>query len=541
MLITLQRAALLIILFFTALPAYPSIAVLPYRVSGDTGISGDDYARLLSLTALLIKKTEVQSPHETAIGMRDLGINPDIQSSEDLDIFGQKYRLSYILTGTLRKKGGVFISDNILYSVKGGQIISRFTSSHNDLFRGAEKSIKSSLIDIPDRADKNRITETDIAVLIDLSYYIKSEWNDIKNSLITMASDLIEKNNYNTRIYILPYSDRKSFESAAIYSNSIRQLKKGLNSLNPAGSPDKNNMARVLNYSIKNIKWRSSALKKIIIINNSSAEGLFFPEQSAFEAKNKKIAIDVISGGRMVDKKNSLERLADITDGSAYSITYQQKVYDTSGAGYHLYMERSRVFRSQAFYHQWKKGVLKNGKASINHSGPAEIYHQHREVSPDKMREIFSQSGNIRIIQQDPLSTNLNTLISSIASGITGNDSPLFSGKALILSGNISLWVKISGDSLMADFERMAERGFYTTAPFYIRRASSEAYGIELIPLDKKIEKGFIPDAGIVKIENVIKNPERYTTGGIGSPPVWFIEFKTEKTERFGTMKDIRD
>jgi hypothetical protein len=541
MLITLQRSALLIILFFAALPAYPSIAVLPYRVSDDTGISGDDYARLLSLTALLIKKIEVQSPHETAIGMRDLGINPEIQSAEDLDIFGKKYRLSYILTGTLRKKGGIFISDNILYSVKGGRIISRFSSTDRDLFRSAEKNIRSSLINIPDRADKSRITDTDIAVLIDLSYYINTEWDNVKSSLITMASNLIEQNNYNIRIYILPYSGRKSFESAAIYSNSIKELKKGLNSLHPAGSPDIDNFSRVLNYSLKNIKWRSSALKKIIIINNSSAEGLFFPEKSAFEAKNKKIIIDVISGGRLIDQKNSIERLADITDGSAYNITYLQKVYDTSGAGYHLYMERSRVFRSQSFYQQWKKGFLKNGKASLNHSGPAEIYHRHREVSPDKMVEIFSQSENVRIIQQDPLLTNLNTIISSIASGITGNGSPLFSGKALILSGNISLWIKIPGDSLMTDFEKMEKRGFYNTAPFYIRKAPSELYGVELVPVDKKIEKGFIPDSGIADIEDIIKHPEKYTAGGIGSPPVWFIEFKTEKTERFGTGRDIRD
>ncbi len=541
MLFTLKRFAVISLLLFSALPAYSSMAVFPYRVSGNTGISGEEYARLLSLTALLVKQIEVQSPHETSIGMRDLGINPDSQSADDLEIFGKKYRLSYILTGTLSRKGGNFVTENILYSVRGGRIIARFSSSDRDLFRGAEKSIKSSLLDIPDRADKNRATETDIAVLIDLSYYINTEWNDVKNSIISMASNLIEQNNYNTRIYILPYSDRKSFESAAIYSNSIIQLKKGLNSLNPAGSPDKNNMARVLNYSIKNIKWRSSALKKIIIINNSSAEGLFFPEKSAFEAKGKNIVIDVISGGRIIDKQNSLERLSDITGGSSYNISYQQKVYDTSGAGYNLYMERSRVFQSQALFHQWRKGLLKKGKPSLTASGPEEIFHQHKEVSPDRIAEIFSQSSDSRIIQKDSISTNLNTIISSITSDMSGNDSPIFTGKALIYSGTISLWIKVSGDSLMADFEKMEERGFYSTFPFYIRKSFSEPYGVELVPVDRKIEKGFIPDSGIADIEDIIKHPEKYTTGGIGSPPVWFIEFKTEKTERFGAGKDIRD
>jgi len=395
------RSFLIIVLFSAALPAYSSIAVLPYRIAGETGISGEEYSRLLSLTALLIKEIEVQSPHETSIGMRDLGINFNTQSAEDLNIFGQKYRLSYILTGTLRKKGKIFISDNIVYSVKGGRIISRFSSSDEDLFRGAEKSIRSSFIDVPDRSGKDRVTETDIAVLIDLSYNTKTEWEDIKNSLIAMASRLIEQNNFNTRIYILPYSDRRSFESAAIYSNSITELRKGLNALNPAGSPDRNNLSRVLNYSIKNIKWRSSALKKIIIINNSSAEELFFPEKSAFDAKRKKIIIDIISGGRMIDKKNSLERLADITEGSAYSISYHQKVYDTSGAEYHLYMERSRIFQSQALFHQWRSGLLIKGRASLNYKGPDEIYHQFSEISPDKMAEIFSQSAGNRIIQQD--------------------------------------------------------------------------------------------------------------------------------------------
>ena len=541
MLFTLKRFAVISLLLFSALPAYSSIAVFPYRISGNTGVSGEEYARLLSLTALLVKQIEVQSPHETAIGMRDLGINPDSQSADDLEIFGRKYRLSYILTGTLSRKGEIFISENILYSVKGGQIIARFSSSDRDLFRSAEKSIKSSLIDIPDRINKNRITETDIALLIDLSYYINTEWDDIKSSIISLASGLIEQNNYNTRIYILPYSDRKSFESAAIYSNSIAQLKKGLSSLNPAGSPDKNNMARVLNYSIKNIKWRSSALKKIIIINNSSAEGLFFPEKSAFEAKGKKIVIDVISGGRIIDKQNSLERLSDITGGSSYNIAYQQKVYDTSGAGYNLYMERSRIFQSQALYYKWQKGLIKKGNNSLITQGPDEIFHQHREVSSDRMAEIFAQSSDSRIIQKDSILTNINSIISSIAADMSGNDSPVFTGKALIYSGKISLWVKIQGDSLMADFERMEKRGFYNTSPFYIRRSSSEPYGVELVPVDRVIEKGFIPDSGIADIEDIIKHPEKYTTGGIGSPPVWFIEFKTEKTERFGAGKDIRD
>jgi hypothetical protein len=541
MLFTLKRFALISLLLFSALPAYSSIAVFPYRSSGETGVSGEEYARLLSLTALLIKQIDVQSPHETEIGMRDLGIDPDSQSAEDLDLFGKKYRLSYILTGSLSRKGGNFISENILYSVRGGQIIARFSSTDRDLFRSAEKSIKSSLIDVPDRIDKNRITDTDIALLIDLSYYINTEWNDIKSSIISMTSNLIEQNSYNTRIYILPYSDRKSFESAAIYSNSITQLKKGLNSLNPAGSPDKNNMARVLNYSIKNIKWRSSALKKIIIISNSSAEGLFFPEKSAFEAKGKNIVIDVINGGRIIDQKNSLERLADITGGSSYNITYHRKVYDTSGAGFHLYLERSRVFQSQALYHKWQKGLIEKRNNSLITQGPEEIFHQQGEVSTEKMGEIFSQYSDSRIIQKDSLSTNIDSILSSISSGIRGNDSPLFSGKALILSGNISLWIKIPGDSLMADFERMEKRGFYNTAPFYIRKSPSELYGVELVPVDRKIEKGFIPASGIADMEDVIKHPEKYTTGGIGSPPVWFIEFKSEKTERFGAGKDIRD
>lgn len=541
MLFTIKRFALISLLLFSAFPAYSRVAVFPYRVSGDTGISGQEYARLLSLTALLMKKIEIQSPHETAIGMRDMGITSGNQSADDLDLFGKKYRLSYILTGTLRTEGGIFISDNILYSVRGGQIISRFSSSESDLFRSAEKSVRSSFMDISDRETDDSTREADIALLIDLSYNSKPEWDDIKTSIIAMSSQLIEQSSINTRIYILPYSDRKSFESAAIYSNSLTQLKKGLNSLNPAGAPDKKNLSQVLNYSIKNIKWRSSARKKIIIINCSSAEGLFFPERSAFEAKGKNIVIDVISGAGLIDRKNSLERLADITDGTAYSIAYSRKVYDTSGAGYYLYLERSRVFQSKAFYHNWSRGILKKGNSSPVHSGPEEIFHRAEEVAPDRMDDIFADYSNVRIIQQDPLLTNINTIFSSLVAGMAGKDSPLFTGKALIYTGNIPLWVKIPGNSLMADFEAMEKNGFYSTAPFYIRRSSAEAYGVELIPADIKIEKGFIPDAAVAEIEKVIKNPEKYTTGGIGSPPVWFIEFKTERTERFRAGKDIRD
>lgn len=538
----IKKIIALIVFFFTAMPLYSSMAVIPYRVSPGAGILPAEYAKLLSVTALLIKDIEVQSPYETEIGLRDLGLKAESMSSEDLELFGRKYNLSYILIGTLSRRGGSYVSENILYSVKGKGIVSRTGASDPDLFRTAEKSIKSSLIGTGDISYGASVKEADIAIIIDLSYKINSEWNDIKKSVSAFSSELMEKHGINTHVYILPYSDRRSFESAKIYINSITELKRGLDSLNPAGSPDKNNLAKVLNYSIRNIKWRASAIKKIIIINSSSAEGLNFPEKAAFEAKQKKIIIDTISGAGVENRKSDLERLADITGGGNYSIVYQQSAFDTSGTRYEIYLERSRIFTSASLYNNWERGIVPYLREAVKGlPSPEEIYLNREKPVPDRMAEILAESLNKGIMQKEPLRTNLNFLFSLVSSSLSGAGSTPFAGKALIYSGNVPLWIKIQNETLMAQFEEMARRGFYHTAPFFVRRAPSEPHGIELIPVGKNIEKGFIPESGMAEVENIIKRSEQYTTGGVGSPPIWFIEFKVERTERFGLKRDIRD
>ncbi len=538
----IKKSIALLILFLTALPLYSSIAVIPYRVSPGAGISSEEYAKILSVTALLIKEIEVQSPHETAIGLRELGLKADSLSAEDLDIFGNKYNLSYLLIGTLARKDGNFVSENILYSVKGRQIISRSTSSDRHIFRTAEKSIKSSLISTGDISYSTAENEADIAVIIDLSYNINSEWSDIKKAVSAFTSEMIEKHGINTRIYILPYSDRRSFNSAKIYINSITELKRGLDSISPAGSPDKNNLSKVLNYSIRNIKWRASAIKRIIIINSSSTEGLTFPEKPGFEAKQKKIIIDTISGAGVENRKSDLERLSDITGGTNYSVVYQQSAFDASGTRHEIYLERSRIFTSASLHNHWQRGIISTLRGAAKGSpSPEEIYLNRTKPAPDRMTEILAESLNRKILQKEAMSTNMNHLFNSISSRINrGNPAP-FAGKALIYSGNVPIWIKVPGDKLMAQFENLEQRGFYHTAPFFVRRAPSEPMGIELIPLDKNIEKGYIPLIGIADTGEIIKKSEQYTTGGIGSPPLWFIEFKVERTERFGLKRDIRD
>jgi len=537
----IKQSIALFIFFLTALPLYSSMAVIPYRVSPGAAISPEEYSKLLSVTALLVKEIEVQSPHETAIGLRELGLKPESLSAEDLDIFGMKYNLSYLLIGTLTRRSGSFVSENILYSVKGKQIISRTTSSDSDIFRTAEKSIRSSLISTGNITYGTWDTEADIAILIDFSYRINSKWEDIKKAISDFTSELIEKNGINTRIYILPYSDRRSFESAKIYINSITELKRGLDSISPAGAPDKNNLAKVLNYSIRNIKWRTSAIKKIIIINSSPADGLSFPEKFAFEAEKKKIRIDTINGFAIENRKSDLERLSDITGGANFSIVYQQSAYDTTGARYDIYLERTRIYTSTALLNQWQEGVIRSPGRAGRGSSPEEIYMSRIKPSPESMTEILSESLNKKILQKEPIKTNLSYLFSAISSNISRESSTPFSGKALIYSGNVPIWIKIPGEKLMSQFENLEQKGFYHTAPFFVRRAPSEPMGIELIPLDKNVSKGYIPLIGIADTGEIIKKSEQYTAGGIGSPPVWFIEFKVERTERFGQRRDIRD
>ncbi|NLV67213.1 MAG: hypothetical protein GXY14_06015, partial [Spirochaetes bacterium] len=177
---------IVIMLFFLSITAalHASIAVMPYRMEVPAGdISGRDYSKLLSLTILLSKVTNVLSPEESEIGMKQMGIKPEGSiTEENLYNFGIRYKLDYILIGTVTKKRGQYHFDNVYYSVINRKIVSRNTNSAPDIFKLARQEVKDTLFSLPQKESAKQQKEADIAFVIDLSYNISDEWDTVKDA-----------------------------------------------------------------------------------------------------------------------------------------------------------------------------------------------------------------------------------------------------------------------------------------------------------------------------------------------------------------------
>jgi len=542
----MKRIIFIIFLLISWNNVYGSIAVLPYRDNAfDSRISGKEYAKMVALGILLTKDIDVLSPEEAEIGMKQLGINPDgAVDADDLNAFGAKYNLSYILLGSISKKNKEFVFDNVLFSVKDRKILSRNNNSSGDIYRLVQIEIKDTFVNFGN-IKSSAITvkdQADIVFLIDSSYNISDEWADIKKAVYDFSSALIGKHNIDARIYLAPYSERNSYESITLHHNSIKDLNTALSKLNSGGAAKLDKFQSLLDYTVKNIKWRISAHKEIFIINNSKFEKSFTPERIAAEAVKKGIRINTICAGKITDETSDVERLASLTKGMNYSISYHQRVFDKSGKKYELYLQRGRIFHSIAVFHEWKKGILSTGNSNPKYVKTPdmldEIYHTKSSLAPDKLIQTFSEFTGVSVMQKEALQNNIGEILSFML--ITKNSDALYYGRALITDGKISFWVKVRDKKIMDVFDKYGKNGFYLKAGFNIRKSASEAYGIELIPARTDVSKDYIPNLASTTFNDIVKNQDFFTAKGLGSPPVWFVDIKVENVER-NEKDDIRD
>jgi hypothetical protein len=543
----MKRILLLILLAASASQVFASIAVLPYRDQAfDPRISGKEYARMLSLGILIMKDTDVLSPEEADIGMKQLGINPEGSVDiEDLDAFGIKYNLKYILLGSISKQNGVFAFDNVLYSVRDRKILSRNNNSSGDIYKLIQLEVKDTLINFGTKKAVTGKTQADIVFLFDSSYNMSDEWSDVRDSISEFSSNLISRLNIDTRIYLAPYSERKSYESVTTHHNSIKGLNETLSRLQPGGAGNSDKFSSLLNYTLKNIKWRSGASKEIYIINNSKLDGMFVPERLAVEAKKRDIHINVISAGKVTGEFNEMERLASLTKGKTVSISYHQRVFDKEGTKHDIYLQRGRIFHSIAPHREWKTGILSSAGNNPKYVKPPqsldEVFHTKSILTPDKLIQTFSEYTGINIIQTEPLQNNLADIVSSLHAGLSKSSGTASSGRVLLTDGKISFWIKVKNQNMLDTFEKYGKSGFYLKTGFNIKKSDADAYGIELIPVTTDISSDYIPDLAKTTLTDIVKNQEFFMTKGIGSPPVWFVEVKVENVERYDSKIDIRD
>ncbi|HPP94522.1 MAG TPA: VWA domain-containing protein [Spirochaetota bacterium] len=540
-------------IFFLSMILFPcwlyseSIVVMPYRIEPPLDkISGDDYAKMLSLGIMFTKDIDVVNPSEVSLAMEMLGIRPEKEiTAEHLHSLGLRCRAEYVLIGLLKKSKGVYYYENVLYSVHNDDVLSRNSGKAKDLYSIVHQEIRDTLINLRDIKSITPKAKADVAIILDSSYSMSSEIDTVRNSISEFIGELIGKYGIDTRVYLIPSSDNRSFESMTMHQNSIKELRQRLDNIKPSGTAKADTILRSLTYALENIRWRGDASKDIIVINNSEVNKIFLAEQYAKKAKDRNIRISIISGGRVGGDLSDLDRLSELTDGFDSAISYHQRLFDPQGNSYELYLQRGRVFYSLGEYKFWRDGILsRKGKNQRYVKTPEyfeELYTAKVKPWPENLAQFFSTAKGISIGEKNPLQSNIANIFDELKNYGFKKDSSFYYGKALISDGNISLWVRIRDRDVLEKFLSYSQRGILVKCGFTVSIAEGEPYGITLTPVASDITSDYITDFVRTSLIDIVKNKDYYMTKGIGRPPVWFINVKIENVESYIHAKDIRD
>ena len=540
-------------IFFLSMILFPcwlyseSIVVMPYRIEPPLDkISGDDYAKMLSLGIMFTKDIDVVNPSEVSLAMEMLGIRPEKEiTAEHLHSLGLRCRAEYVLIGILKKSKGVYYYENVLYSVRNDDVLSRNSGKAKDLYSIVHQEIRDTLINLRDIKSITPKAKADVAIILDSSYSMSSEIDTVRNSITEFIGELIGKYGIDTRVYLIPSSDNRSFESMTMHQNSIKELRQRLDNIKPSGTAKADTILRSLTYALENIRWRGDASKDIVVINNSEVNKIFLAEQYAKKAKDRNIRISIISGGRVGGDLSDLDRLSELTDGFDSAISYHQRLFDPQGNSYELYLQRGRVFYSLGEYKFWRDGILsRKGKNQRYVKTPEyfeELYTAKVKPWPENLAQFFSTAKGISIGEKNPLQSNIANIFDELKNYGFKKDSSFYYGKALISDGNISLWVRIRDRDVLEKFLSYSQRGILVKCGFTVSIAEGEPYGITLTPVASDITSDYITDFVRTSLIDIVKNKDYYMTKGIGRPPVWFINVKIENVESYIHAKDIRD
>lgn len=552
------RMLLSVVIIFccSAAPA-AEIAVIPYKIENYSSdfpeSAGGEYARLLSVSAMVLKDdVEITSPRQVALDLERWKLSPqDVITKDDLDTMGKTLQIDYFLLGNLARGGGRYRSDSVLYSVRDRRVVARARVTDHELIGLAQKEIKEALRSFRSKTFKDTGAgggSMDLVLLLDLSYRINRDWQPVKNAVIGLASHLIDSLRMDTRVYLVPFSDRITYATSSVSVNSIMAVRNDLENLKPAGGAGKDDFSKSLRHAVTGVRWRAGARKAIVVISNTPvASGT--ADRLGVMARNKGIIISTVSLGMMSgDQSQELERLALATGGSRSHAAYHQKIFDHAGEAIELYMENGRLFRSRFHEKDWKRGLfLKEGtrrRQGKPRSFLDELFISEKkgDPTPYELPQAYSRLTREQIINQEPLENNVDRLVKR---GMTGGTvrkgtAIVSAGKALISDGKVSFWVSAPSENFIAYFIDRQDAGLVFPLGVMVKKDAGSAYGVSLVPVIKGIGSEYLPQCLRASLSDIVRRGEYYSTNGLSFPPVWFVDVKVENSQRSRGGSDIR-
>jgi len=548
--------SVVIIFCCSAAPA-AEIAVIPYKIENYSSdfpeSAGGEYARLLSVSAMVLKDdVEITSPRQVALDLERWKLSPqDVITKDDLDTMGKTLQIDYFLLGNLARGGDRYRSDSVLYSVRDRRVVARARVTDHDLIGLAQKEIKESLRLFRSKTFKDAGAgggSMDLVFLLDLSYRINRDWQPVKNAVIGLASHLIDSLRMDTRVYLVPFSDRIAYATSSVSVNSIMAVRNDLENLKPAGGAGGDDFSKSLRHAVTSVRWRAGARKAIVVISNTPvASGT--ADRLGVMARNKGIIISTVSLGMMSgDQSQELGRLALATGGSRSHAAYHQKIFDRSGEAIELYMENGRLFRSRFPEKDWKRGLFVKEETLRRQGKPRsfldELYVSEKkgDPTPYDLPQAYSRHTREQVINQEPLENNVDRLVKRGMTGGTARKGTAIvsAGKALISDGKVSFWVSAPSEDFIAYFIDRQDAGLVFPLGVMVKKDAGSAYGVSLVPVIKGIGSEYLPQCLRVSLSDIVRRGEYYSTNGLSFPPVWFVDVKVDNSERSRGGRDIR-
>lgn len=533
------------------------IAVLPYKVDAPSthfpAALGADYARLLSVAAMVSRGVEVHPPRDMEADLKRNGLDPQGTITKDeLDSLGRSRLLDAFLVGTLSRVKGAYVSESILYSVKTGQIIARTRVKSADLLELADLEIARVYAGTGQSRGETRASKVDIAFVIDLSYNVKRDWEQVKKGVRALARGVSGNWSGGARVSLVPFSTAHAPDRSTMSLKSALGVSEALGRLVPKGGNDAKTVEKALSDAVNNVAWRNDASKFMVVVSNSPFPAGTRLQHFAHFAKRKGITVCTVALGDVIgDGRGYLRELSEIGGGFHADAAYHQKLFEARGEEIDLYLEGGRLFTSTEYDSRWSHGLYREARQGSLRAKPQgflkELYFDEKKtiLKPGTIEKAYTELTAKRIINTRPVANNVSAVLSGLTEryfGTAGRGAPRSLGRALVYQDRISIWIDITGEKDLAFFRERAKDSVVFPLGVSVQRKKDYPYGIRFNPqyYITGIDAGYIPPQLRVGLEDLIKKSKYYSNNGMLTPPLWFLDLKVERV-KFKGGKDVRD
>jgi hypothetical protein len=532
------------------------IAFVPYRIDVPSKefpfTLGAEYAKLLA-TGAVIAGLSVHSPRDLETDLARNNINPQgTVSAEDLSSLGKSRLIDFFVIGTLYTSASKYTAESVLFSVKKGKVISRSKVTATDLTELGERELAALFPGKARFPARETTSKVDIAFVVDCSYAVSSEWQNIKSGIMKISNYMTGGWNMDARTYIIPFSSFHGMEHAALTLKNAFSVARALENLVPKGRADEKTIERALADSVRNLSWRSDAAKQLILISNTP-----FPRNNRLQhfaqaARRKGIVLHTIALGDVFGEgREYLKELSSIGGGKHFDVTYHRKLFDARGEEIYAYLEAGRLFISNGYDARWKDGLFSPGHGGIGSARAKkflkEIFIDEKKSVPvpSKMGALYEAYSHTPIIRQDELHTNIMSLCDALSAKVQTSSSLRHYkqlGRVLVYQESYSLWLDIVRPEDLEFFRTKVKSKELFFLGVSVEEKRDEPFGMRFNPRRyiTNIGTEYMPELLTVPMGEIIRNHAKYASRGLFEPPIWFVQLKAERV-KFQKGSDVRD